>query len=620
MNYSLTTFSDKHWWFYFSLENTTGKTIEIELQNLAYQDFILGRWQSVEPVYSYDNVNWERVPLDDVVSGDSDTRNFSITIAPSQDTVWLAPIPPYSVSMRDDLFASFAASPFLNVSSLGVTSLGQNLTVATITDPMYSDENKTRIYVIAQQHAGETVASFVAEGMIRYLLNETDPIANATRLNCIFRIVPIVNVEGVYYGVSRYTPFRSGIQYDLNRQWNLAVESMQPEVRWLFEDIEAWEPDCFFDLHTDSTTKNCFVYHDGLYDETMVSFLDTIAEYWPETGARGSTGYSAGQMRTRLGVHPSILMEHPHDNRTSTQSHPADHNPQTIDDWLNWGKGIAEGLHDYYVGRHVILLNASDSGMTSPTGDYRWLDVADQAYGSEYQSNFNYSQASVEVTYYDLGDSFRGALVASNLKPNFAYQLKLVGTPWTEDNERIGLVGRWWQEEWNGSAWDNGWNLNDKGDGSSPNPNDVVYFSRKDVLNETSPTGYHYMYTGYLLFDYFITNSTGDASFDFETGSCYHVLWKTSQSWPYTEDDGPIISVTFDPETSEIAYDYDYPENSVSIFGEWERLPMGMTPLLLGEYNCQIVLTEESFHDSGGELSGNWAGAMDGAVSFNIIS
>ena len=63
VDYSMADFPDKHWWFYYSMDEVAGKTIEIELQNLAPEDFSDGRWTSHEPVYSYDNLNWERVPL-----------------------------------------------------------------------------------------------------------------------------------------------------------------------------------------------------------------------------------------------------------------------------------------------------------------------------------------------------------------------------------------------------------------------------------------------------------------------------------------------------------------------------------------------------------------------------
>ena len=274
--------------------------------------------------------------------------------------------------------------------------------------------------------------------------------------------------------------------------------------------------------------------------------------------------------------------------------------------------------YGYYVGpASWLMLNMTDLGLTFPSSAYRWMDVANQAYSSSYRNSYNYSQATVTVNYYDVGETLSGKLVARNLKPNFAYQFKLVGTPGTPDNERIGLAGRWWQEEWNGSSWSNGQNLNSKGNGTSPNHNDATYFARRFTVDPSSPTGYHYRYTGYLVFDYFITDSNGYATIDFETGSCYHVLWKTSQQ-SRTSNDGPIKTVTFDPDTSQPAYDYDYPTSTISIFGEWERLPMGNVNLPAGQYDCTMVLTEESFHGTG-PLEGTWATAMSGAITFTIL-
>jgi hypothetical protein len=270
---------------------------------------------------------------------------------------------------------------------------------------------------------------------------------------------------------------------------------------------------------------------------------------------------------------------------------------------------------DYDMSRRVTLTTA-DPDLTSPSGHYRWMDVANQTYSSDYQSSYNYTQANVHVFYSAVGESLTMRLIAQNLKPNFAYQLKLAGTPGTADNELIGFAGRWWQEEWNGTAWSNGQNLNDKGTGSSPNPNDNTYIARKSMNDSSSPTGLHYRYTGYLLFGNFITDSNGDATLYFETGSCYHVLWQTTQR-SRVADDGPLKTVTFDPDTSQAAYDFDYPNQTISIFGEWERLPMGDVNLSPGNYDCEIVLTEESFHGTG-PLEGNWAAAMSTNISFTI--
>jgi hypothetical protein len=265
----------------------------------------------------------------------------------------------------------------------------------------------------------------------------------------------------------------------------------------------------------------------------------------------------------------------------------------------------------------VVLVDI-DSGLTSPTGDYRWLNIADQAYSTSYRDSYDYTRATAVVQFEEEAGVFRGTLTADNLKPNLAYQIKLVGTPGTPENERIGLAGRWWQEEWNGSEWANGANLNNKGDGSSPNPNDTTYFSRRDIEDASSPTGKHYRYTGYLPLDFFVTDDNGDASYAFETGSCFHVFWKTTQR-TRTGNDGPVRASTFDPDPSSPAYDTDYGAATVSVFGEWERLPIGSVHLKTGQYTCSLVLTEESFHGSGGVLAGNWAAAMGAEVSFAIV-
>ena len=267
----------------------------------------------------------------------------------------------------------------------------------------------------------------------------------------------------------------------------------------------------------------------------------------------------------------------------------------------------------------TVTLTDVDSGTTSPTGQYRWMDVADNIYAESYRNSYNYTQADVKLDYTTDANMHYGSLFTTNLKPNFAYQLKLIGAPGTTSNELIGLTGRWWQEKWNGTTWSNGQNLNSKGDGSSPNPNDANYFSLRDVNDPASPTGKHYRFTGYLVFDYFITDANGDTTVIFEVDSSYHVLWKTSQpARTHTLDDGPIKSIVFDPDPCSVAYDIDYGVSSAEVYGEWERLPAGGVYLPSGEYITMFVLTEEAFHSCGTQYGGCWAAAMAGPVYFNI--
>ena len=378
INYSTSNFSDTHWWYYFSIENALNKIIRIELENLSQGDFTDLRWQSRHPLYSYNSSNaenWTRFPYENFQSGNATTKNYSITITPTQDRVWIAPVPPYTITMRDNLFSSYSSSPYINVTSLGITPSGKNLTMVTITDSDYDDSLKYEIYIIAQQHAFESVGSFQAEGMIKFLLNETDETAEAIRKSYIFKIIPIMNPDGVYYGISRYTPFRSGSQYDLNRAWDDSTinTTTVPEVNWTFENIKEWnstgQVHAFLDLHGDSVNNTDLYYlKDGLTDSAMTLFLDNLSNgstgnkmYWPETLSRANAGSetSPPNIRTRIGIHPSVLLEAPYDNRTNLSYNPTSHNPQNITDWQDWGKKLVLGIYDYFGGVYPeITLNS----------------------------------------------------------------------------------------------------------------------------------------------------------------------------------------------------------------------------------------------------------------------
>lgn len=224
--------------------------------------------------------------------------------------------------------------------------------------------------------------------------------------------------------------------------------------------------------------------------------------------------------------------------------------------------------------------------------NYRWRDIAANLYAASYQDDYTYQDAGVTVTFeYCLDSTFTGHLAASNLKPNFAYQLKLVGKPeavWGSDgddetNERIGYAGRWWR--------------------MTPNPgnsNDEDYEAHKDDPE--------YIYEGYLLFDFFITERLGTAAVDFASESSYHVLW-----WEHQRTSGPcdsptrwhtVIGYATDP-----AYDGDVGPTDIGVYGEIERLCFGETALPAGSYNCRLALTEESFHQTG-EGEGAWATVM----------
>ncbi|EER12450.1 hypothetical protein Pmar_PMAR001248 [Perkinsus marinus ATCC 50983] len=77
--------------------------------------------------------------------------------------------------------------------------------------------------IIARQHPGETVGSWICLGLLHWLLSDT---ARQLRAKYCFHIVPMVNVDGVVHGNSRTT--LAGV--DPNRTWTDPNPVIHPEV------------------------------------------------------------------------------------------------------------------------------------------------------------------------------------------------------------------------------------------------------------------------------------------------------------------------------------------------------------------------------------------------------
>jgi hypothetical protein len=96
------------------------------------------------------------------------------------------------------------------------------------------------------------------------------------------------------------------------------------------------------------------------------------------------------------------------------------------------------------------------------------------------------------------------------------------------------------------------------------------------------------------------------------------VLFKITQRTP-TSDDGVVKTARFKVNAkSSPAYDDYFGWATVGVFGQFEPLPVGGKYPAAGLYDCQFILTEESFHGDGGSYAGNWAAAMGAPISFDI--
>ena len=235
----------------------------------------------------------------------------------------------------------------------------------------------------------------------------------------------------------------------------------------------------------------------------------------------------------------------------------------------------------------------------------RWQDIADNDYDFNQVSSYLYPDGAVTVYYDAVAPTLVGTLIGLDLKPNFAYQIKLNGKPtywfpadgddWA--NEQLGYAGRWWVKQVDQSSGDvvGEWNSND---------GEYDYWKGKLFTDGT----YDYVFEGYLLFDYIVTDEAGFVIKSLALDSSLHVLYKPIQRPPVEAEDTTPTSHTVIAESASDWYDQDYGESIVEIYAQWEsgRALPGTLLLPEGTYNVRMFLTEESFHDG---VSG-WATVM----------
>ena len=261
------------------------------------------------------------------------------------------------------------------------------------------------------------------------------------------------------------------------------------------------------------------------------------------------------------------------------------------------------------VGAVANAETASFSAAYWDVGNQRWRDTATTPYDADPIGSYDYATATVQLEYSESGPVLTCALTGSGLKPNFTYQVKLNGKPsysWgaagdDTANERLGFAGRWWLGQVEKSTGNivGGWNSDD---------DEYLLWKSRGFEDDT----YRYVFEGYLLFGYVVTDAVGDVSRTLTVDSSFHVLWKVSQRPPGSNDPDPVAHVFVADGTSDW-YASSRPDETRFLYAEWEptRALPGELSLPVGSYAVRIFLTEESFHENTAPpSSGRWATVM----------
>eukprot|EP00826_Nyctotherus_ovalis_P039360 TRINITY_DN3783_c0_g2_i3.p1 TRINITY_DN3783_c0_g2~~TRINITY_DN3783_c0_g2_i3.p1 ORF type:complete len:826 (-),score=182.08 TRINITY_DN3783_c0_g2_i3:157-2634(-) len=287
-----------HQWFYFSVKNKREGTFKFNVLNFTKRDSLYQQGMRVA-IYSAkkaslakagklphvfatwhrggDNISYEISSLSEDNGVRSKylarsgwkkayyTLSFEYNFEYPEDVVSFAYAVPYTYTQLMELIKTL--NPEYTKKDILCKSLGGvQISLLTITENNKEEYKKATlkekpvVIAAARVHPGETCGSFMMEGFLRFITS-SDAIAKELRSRFVFKVIPMVNPDGVILG--NYRACLCG--QDLNRNFSSPDSRLHPEIcaiKELIAELHASSHTVlgYFDFHGHSKKKCVFVY------------------------------------------------------------------------------------------------------------------------------------------------------------------------------------------------------------------------------------------------------------------------------------------------------------------------------------------------------------------------
>lgn len=121
--------------------------------------------------------------------------------------------------------------------------------------------NKEIIWISARVHPGEVPAQHTMKGILDFLMHPTDNRAKELRRRYVFKIVPMINPDGVFRGHFRMDQYHQ----NLNRYYVNPDPTFQPAIFAIKSLLDMYalrmeKLALYLDLHAHASKRGCFIY------------------------------------------------------------------------------------------------------------------------------------------------------------------------------------------------------------------------------------------------------------------------------------------------------------------------------------------------------------------------
>ncbi|XP_071941889.1 uncharacterized protein [Antedon mediterranea] len=271
-------------WYYFRLQHMVpGVTYKFSIINLLKRDSLYNHGMRPllysEKKATLKSIGWERSGHHISYRRNYTSRNpllhpdmtyyvleWQMEFDHEEDTCYLAHCYPFTFTDLKEHIDSIISDPvrgrYLQREVMCETRAGNScylLTISSSNGEEVEDKEKKGVVITARVHPGETNSSWIMKGVIDFLTS-LDHDAQELRKNFIFKIVPMLNPDGVIVGNYRC----SLAARDLNRNYRNPRKESFPTIWHTKQMLEAFsrqrEVLVYCDLHGHSRKHNVFIY------------------------------------------------------------------------------------------------------------------------------------------------------------------------------------------------------------------------------------------------------------------------------------------------------------------------------------------------------------------------
>ncbi|MFN6569905.1 M14-type cytosolic carboxypeptidase [Dendronalium sp. ChiSLP03b] len=232
-------------WFYFKIDGCKNAKLHIDIVNASEASFPDG-WYDYSALASYDDAIWFRVDTT------YDGKTLTIKFTPECDKVYFAYFEPYKQKQHTCLVKRLKATPYFLGSYNGRSVEGRTIDVIRL--GLQTSVIRKKIWMIARQHPGETMAEWFVEGIVDQIEANDEEIRRILNAADIY-LIPNLNPDGSALGSQRSNA--AGI--NLNREWVAPSVERSPEIKYVKGLIEQTGIDLFLDVHGEETLPYAFV-------------------------------------------------------------------------------------------------------------------------------------------------------------------------------------------------------------------------------------------------------------------------------------------------------------------------------------------------------------------------